>query len=279
MASVAEMRRLDVEGLEVALAGTDDAPLLILTRMASRAAGIWDPLAHRLARRFLVASFDLRMPALTQLDEPRELFRGYARECAAIASALDRERYRVIGWNGGSHVALRCTVDDPARVRGCVLIGAFHPLPDMRSVERGIDFMSTMLKHADPELYACYWFMSGLSPDFVEQRFDEIERLARRRAGADGFMRTDPERLDRWIRVLRGQWTSNAELAAIAVPVCVLQPELDRWHAGPTVAMGRRLAALIRGARMEVLEGVGSLAPLEVPDLVAGRIVECFRDG
>jgi len=169
-------------------------------------------------------------------------------------------------------VALRAAADDSAHVEGCVLIGAFHPLPDMRAVDRGVEFMRVMLEHAGPQLYSYYWFMSGLSPRFVAERFDEVERLARARAAADRFVRADPERLRKWIRALRGQWTTDAELASLRVPLLVLQPELDRWHAGPTVEMGAALANRVPTARLEVLEGVGSLAPLEIPDRIATLI-------
>ncbi len=263
---------LEVGGLEVGIAGAIGEPLLVLTRMASRAAGIWEPLIARLGVRFRVASFDLKLPPSERLDDPAALFRDYAGQCDSIATAAGYDTYRVVGWNGGSHVALRAAVDRPARVRGCVLIGAFHPLPDMRAVERGVEFMRVMLEHAGPELYSYYWFMSGLSPAFVSARFDEVERLAAARASGDRFVRADPERLRKWVRALRGQWTSDAELESMTVPVLILQPELDRWHAGPTVGMGAALAEKIAGARLEVLVGVGSLAPLEIPDVVAGHI-------
>ena len=271
--------RVSGDRLEVGLAGPADRPLLVLTRMASRAAGIWDPLVECLASHFRVASYDLRMPDSERLDDPGEVFRRFARECCEVADRLGHARFAVVGWNGGSHVALRAAVDVPERLLGCVLIGAFHPLPDMRPIQRGVDFMRAMLEHAGPELYAYYWFMSGLSPRFVAERFDEVTRLATARARTDRFVRTDMERLDKWIRALRGQWVGEGELAAISTPVLVLQPALDRWHAGPTVEMGRALAALVPGARLEVLEGVGSLAPLEIPAEIAQRIVAHLAPG
>nr|MDJ0896685.1 hypothetical protein [Alphaproteobacteria bacterium] len=58
------------------------------------------------------------------------------------------------------------------------------------------------------------------------------------------------------------------ELAAIPVPVTILAPRFDLWHAGPTVAMAEALRDRIPGAAFEILEDAGSLIALEDPDRV-----------
>lgn len=41
----------------------------------------------------------------------------------------------------------------------------------------------------------------------------------------------------------------------------------DRWHAGPSVDMARRLAEALPNAELATLEGYGSLVLLEAPQV------------
>ena len=260
---------VEAAGERVGVTRRDGAPLVILTRLAARAAGIWDGLWDRLAARFTVANIDLRLPEGDLLDDPRAVFDDYARWTVEVAAALGHPRFHVLGWNGGSHIALHTAARHPDRLLTCTLLGAFYGLADMRRADAGVSVMRAMLAQPDRELYALWWFMSGLTPDYVERHYDHVAALARRRAEGDRFVSADLDRLTKWIRALRRHWLSEAELAAIRVPVSVLAPRLDLWHAGPTVAMAEALAGRIPGARLEVMEDAGSLIALEDPDRVA----------
>ncbi len=242
-------------------------PLILLTRMASGDGGVWDKIWEPLARCYSVASFGLRMPSTERLDSPADVFRDYARECVEVAAGLGFDRFHILGWNGGTHVALRCAVDFPARLESCILFGPFRELADMRAIHKGIEFMRVMLESRDRELYVYYWFMAGLSPDFVERHFDEVERMVAARLRGDSFVALDVDRIMKWVRALRRSWVSDEELAGIAVPTLVVATELDTWHAGPTVTMAREVHARIPGSRLAVIENAGPLVLLENPDI------------
>lgn len=261
---------LEVAGERIAVTRNPGASLVVLTRLASRSAGIWDGLWGRLAERFAVANIDLRLPDGDLLDDPRAVFDDYARRTVRVAEALGHPSFHILGWNGGSHIALHAASLHPERLLSCVLLGAFYALPDMRRVDAGVAFMRTMMAQPDKELYALYWFMAGLTPGYVDRNFDHVMALARQRAEADRFVHADIERLTKWIRALRRHWLTDQELAAIRTPVSILAPRLDLWHAGPTVAMAEALARRIPGAELRVLEDAGSLIALEDPDRIAG---------
>jgi len=237
----------------------------LLLRMASRGAGVWDAVWPALADRFEVAQFDLTMPAKDELEQPALVFRRFASRCIDIAQALGHERFHVFGWNGGTHVALRCAVDSPARILSCVLFGPFARLPDMRAVELGLMVLRALLERRDPELYAAYWFASGLSSDFLATQYDRVAGWVRQRVAADQFLSVDIERAMRWMVALRESWVSNEELARVRSPVLIVSHD-DRWHAGPTVAMARALANQLPGSRHEHIAGYGSLVLLEAPE-------------
>lgn len=257
-----------IAGFEVRISRQDGKPLMLLLRMASRGMGVWDGVWDALAERFSVAQFDLVTPSAADLDRPRHAFKRLAADCAAVADGLGFRRFHLFGWNGGTHVALRCAADYSERVSSCVLLGPFFELTDRRALDAGIEFMRLMLEHADRETYALYWFMNGLTPDFVERHFDQVEAWARARAAGDQFLKVDVERVMKWVRALRGRWLSDAELGAVRTPTLLIVPDQDRWHAGPTIAMARELHRRLPNAHLEVLAGYGSLVPLEAPQRV-----------
>ncbi|MGI9424956.1 MAG: alpha/beta fold hydrolase, partial [Hyphomicrobiaceae bacterium] len=212
-----ENRRIAETDVSVTL--DPDKPLMIMTRMASRGMGLWDTIWDPLAERYSLVSFDLRMPTSEELDNPADVFRSYAAQCAAISGELGYQGYHVFGWNGGSHVALQCAADDPDNVRSCILVGAFFRLPDMRRAEAGVEFMRVVFQNPDRKLYALYWLMAGLSQAFVEKNFDQIEDWAEARVGGDRFVNQDNDRVTKWVRALRNHWVDEERLESIKTPM------------------------------------------------------------
>ena len=254
-----------IEGIEVRVTRTPGAPLMMLVRMASPTAGVWQTVWDDLARHFTVASFDLQqIPSARAMDDLGAVLRDSARACADVASALDVERFHLFGWNGGTQVAMRCAVDWPDRVASLLLLDPFHELPDMRPVEMAVRFKQ--LLHAnDRELYAYYWVMAGLTDAFIGSRFDEVERLARARIQSDSLLAQDTGRFMRWVRGLRRNWLGDDEFARIQAPTLILATEFDRWNAGPSIAMAKQVQARIRGAELQVIEQAGGHFLIEDP--------------
>jgi len=97
----------------------------------------------------------------------------------------------------------------------------------------------------------------------------DMTAVPRKNVAVDGtdILALDVERAMRWIRALRGRWTSDAELASCRTPTLVMAHSEDRWHAGPSVDMVRRLAKALPNAELVTLEGYGSLVLLEAPQV------------
>lgn len=243
-------------------------PLMLLTRMASGGMGIWDAIWPDLAQNYTVANFDLVGAARLEDDMPAAArFAALADVCADLAARLGFERFSVFGWYGGCHVALACCLLHPERVASCLLLDPFFELADTRKVEAAIAFKRALFEHTDRELYATYWVMAGFSPGFMERSFDVVETLSRARIAADRFVTLDVETWMRWVRALRTNWLSDADLAGLRTPTLVMATELDPWHAGPTVGMARALAARLCDARLEVVEKLGTFFFIEEPRL------------
>jgi pimeloyl-ACP methyl ester carboxylesterase len=258
-----------IDDLDVRITRSEGKPLMILVRMASGGMGIWDTVWNDLAIHYSVANFDLgATAALSQELSPRERFERLADKVAEIAAALGYRAFHVFGWYGGAHVALACLLRFPDRLRSAVLLDPFFELPDSRKIEKAIAFKRRLFESEDRELYSYYWVMAGFTPGFLEQSFDTVERLARARIDADRFVSLDADRWMRWVKALRTNWLSNAELAEMKAPVLVLATALDNWHAGPTLGMAQALASRLPAARLSTIEGYGTFFFIERPQLL-----------
>jgi pimeloyl-ACP methyl ester carboxylesterase len=253
-------------GYDVVLTDSPGRPLILLVRMASPDAGMWDTIWDGMAAHFAVASFDLQqVPAARRVGDPASLFRATAAACADVATGLDAERFHLFGWNGGTQIAMRAAVDFPERVASLLLLDPFFELPDMRHVEKALLFKKALFER-DRDLYAYYWVMAGLTDAFIASQFDEVERLAKARIRSDRFLRQDTDRFMGWVRALRQNWISTAELARIRAPSLILATGLDRWNAGPSVAMAKEVHARIPGSRLVIIEDAGGHFLIEQPE-------------
>ena len=261
-----------VAGVDVRITRDDAKPLLLLIRMASGGMGIWDAIWNDLATRFTVANFDLVGAAKLNEDlPPRERFLRLADRSAEVAEALGFPTFHVFGWYGGTHVALACMHAHRDRVRSALLLDPFFALSDPRKLERAIAFKRRLFEAEDRTLYSYYWVMAGFSPHFLETQFDVIDRLAQARITADRFVSIDPERWLRWVRALRSNWLTDAELAAMDVPTLVMATQLDSWHAGPTIGMAQALVARLPNATLETVDGYGTFFFIEEPALFRSK--------
>jgi pimeloyl-ACP methyl ester carboxylesterase len=254
-------------GVDVRISRAPGKPLLMLTRMASAAMGLWDAIWDDLAAHFTVANFDLVGSARLAEDlAPRDRFVALADKTVDVATALGFDTFHLFGWYGGTHVALACMHAHGERVRSATLLDPFFELPDPRKLEKAIAFKRALFER-DRELYAYYWVMAGFTPAFLETRFDVVDRLARARIDADRFVSVDPERWLRWVRALRTNWLSDDELAALRMPTLVMATSLDSWHAGPTPGMAQALAARLPAAALARIDNVGTFFFIEQPTL------------
>lgn len=270
---MASVEQRAIAGHKVAVSRGSGGPLLVLTRLAARDAGVWDGIWPALARRYTVAAVDLPQPAPEALADPRATLAGYADILAEVGEGLGGAPFHAVGWNGGAQIALQLAVNHPRSLTSLTLLTPFHEPRDPRPLGVGLDIIEAILASGRRDLYAYYWFMAGLSDRFVHERFDEVEALARKRLEGDPFVSLDVGRAMAWMRALRRAWVSDDEIRAIAVPTLILAAGRNRWHAGPTPEMAEDLNNLIPGSRLRIFDNLGALLALEAPDVVLEELV------
>jgi pimeloyl-ACP methyl ester carboxylesterase len=81
----------------------------------------------------------------------------------------------------------------------------------------------------------------------------------------------------RWVRALRRNWIADEEFGRIGAATLIMATGLDRWNAGPSVAMAEAVQAHIENSRLAVIENAGGHFLIEQPERffeVAGPFLE-----
>lgn len=268
---------LTVGGTEVEITRSPDKPLMLLSRMAARKAGVWDGIWDRLCTHFSVANFGIALPDQPDIDRMGDFFQEIAQTTADVAEGLGYDRFHIFGWAGGTHVALQCLADYPGKVASATLLGAFHPPADMRMVDKQLAFRQVMFTQPDRVLYAYYWYLTMFSPQWAAANFDKVEALAERRAKTDGLLARPAEEIMQWDRGLYRQWVDDVRLGAIGAPVHLIGIDANINNAGPTIEMAKSLHDKIPTSELTVLPDARAMILHEDPDRFMAAAMPFFK--
>lgn len=252
--------------------------MVVLLRLASRGAGVWDGLIERLCDRYTLVNIELGSPAGIEAD-PGAVLSDFADTVVAIASEIDRRPVHLLGWAGGTQIALQAAVRHPGSLASLILISPFREAGEMRQVAAGLDIIEALLHSGKWETYTRFWFMAGLSDSWIQANYDRLEGLVRKRLDADPFVSMDRTRAMHWMRALRRDWVSDSQLLRLRIPALVIGAGQNRWHAGPSREMAEALHRTIAGSRLDVWDALGPLLLVEAPDQVSERIDRFIRTG
>jgi pimeloyl-ACP methyl ester carboxylesterase len=196
----------------------------------------------------------------------------WARDVAALADALELERFGVLGYSSGAKYALACAFALPERLDAAAIVSGSGP-PEMPGWEEAMIPPERLVQwaslHAEPLARGCWALLRLLArrlPGPV------MEGFARSLDGPDRELADEPGvRAALRISLLEGLRQGGAatvedyaiegrdwgfDLASIEVPVML-------WHGDRDdevpLAHARWLAARIPGATLEIVENAGHL--------------------
>jgi pimeloyl-ACP methyl ester carboxylesterase len=198
----------------------------------------------------------------------------------AVRAALDLPQVALVGWSYYAAVAAHYAAAYPNRVSRLVLLA---PIPLRRIpwfgqaahtlVERIDAGAMTALQAAaragavaTQSCTLCREWQRALLPAYVAH----ADAIARMRADPCRWPNEHPSRLNPLLERLwqsLGEWDWQAELAALAVPILVLQGDSDFQPREAAEAWAAHL-----GARLEIVPGAGHLAWLDRPDAVLSTV-------
>jgi 3-oxoadipate enol-lactonase len=241
-------------------------PLLLIQGMSGNHLAWGRPFRSLLEADFDVVAFDNRgIGHSTAVDEPFTIAE-MAADTAGLLDALEIESAHVLGISMGGMIAQELALAHPERLRtltlGCTYCGG----PGSRLMDPA-DFqglVEAMASGEERRVYRAMWELN-LSPGFHEEESRYAEFVAMAEA-IPAARRT----IELQVQAIFGHDTS-ARLPQLRLPTLVVHGTADRVL---SVVNGRRVASLIPGSRLEILEGVGHMFWWEQPE----RSAELLRE-
>jgi 3-oxoadipate enol-lactonase len=222
----------------------DRSPLLLLEGIGGTIPG-WRGSLGRFAERFLVVAYDFRGNGRSDKPDREMPITLLAEDTTAVLDQVGIESTHVYAQSLGGMVAIQMALSDPARIRSLVLgathaghAGAFHRLSWKAS--KGQPFVM---------LYA---------PSFLQrhpERVTEDLRIVQEQPQPPGVQRRQWEAIQGW-----DAWD---RLEEIPHPTLVLHGTQDRLVPPEN---GRRVAEMIPGAELHLIEGAGHVYHWEKPE-------------
>ncbi|MEG3165457.1 alpha/beta fold hydrolase BchO [Sphingomonas sp. PB2P19] len=251
--------------------GPADAPVLLLLHGTGAATHSWRALAPLLAAQFRVVAVDLPGHGFTTGRPVDGLsMTAMARATGTLLQALKIAPTIIVGHSAGAAIAIRMTLDGRATPDAIVgLSAALLPFPGLAA-----RLFPTLAKALFVNPFAPHLFTRMARVPGETARF--LQRSTGSRIDAEGA---------RWYEMLFATSAHCAgaigmmadwDLPALQRDLARVQTRLLLVHGTADTAIplsnAREAAAMIGGARIETLAGLGHLAHEEQPELVAGII-------
>ncbi|WP_175916718.1 MULTISPECIES: alpha/beta hydrolase [unclassified Burkholderia] len=225
---------LDHDGARIWHASFGDGPPVVLLHGGLGHAGNWGgQVPALLAAGYRAIVIDSRGHGRSTRDDRRYSYERMASDVLAVLDALHIGRARCVGWSDGACVSLVLAARAPERVVGVFFFACNMDPGGTKEMVPSLLIDRCFARHRKD--YARLSATPGEFDAFV--------------AAVSEMMRTQPD-------------YSAADLAAITVPVAIVQGEHDEFIRPDHAAY---LAHTIPGATLTILPGVSHFAPLQRP--------------
>ncbi len=248
-------------------------PVMFLLHGTGAATHSWRGMLPLLAEHFTVVAPDLPGHGFTARGG--QTLPAMAKAVAGLMGELDLKPKIVVGHSAGAAIGLRMVLNGLVDAKAVVgLSPALLPFPGLAA-----KLFPTMAKLLFLNPFAPYIFARMAGPT------REVARFMLKSTGSH----LDGDGVDYYARLFRkpghiagtigmmASWDLEPlkhDLPGLKVPLIVIHGDGDT---AIPLAKAREAAALVPGARFEVLEGLGHLAHEEMPEQVAGMIFDFVR--
>jgi 3-oxoadipate enol-lactonase len=261
------MPSVDAMGTELHyLRAGQGEPLLLIQGMSATHLAWGRSFLDELERSFDTVVFDNRGMGLSGQAELPFTIADLATDTAALLDALELETVHVVGISMGGMIAQELALAHPQRIRTLTIGGSYCGGPEgTLMAPEDLQMLGAAYASGEPEqVFRAMWEIN-LSPTF---RADD-DRFATFTEMGSALPAPQPVVLQQ-MRAC-GAHDTHKRLGKIDLPTLVIHGDADRLLG---YANGRQIAALIPGARLETLEGVGHMFWWEQPQRSAELIRE-----
>ncbi len=233
-----------------------EGPPVVLVHGLGMTRAMWDWQWPALTDRFRAVRYDLLGHG--ESDKPRTGYSlaRFARQTADLMDGLGLDRAALVGFSLGGMIVRAFALAYPGRVTALAVLNSAH--------DRGETERAAVLKRAEQaardgpratvEAAIERWFTAG----YAARHPEVLDRVR------GWILANDPDVYPLTYRVLaEGDRELAAAVAAIRAPTLVMTGGEDR---GNSPLMARRLAALVPGARAEIVPGLRHMGLAEDPE-------------
>ena len=241
----------------------DGAPVVFINSLGTDFR-IWDEVARRLAPDCRLIRFDQRGHGLSGCPDGPYVIADLVADLFAVFDHFAVEEATLVGLSVGGMVALGAAQARPDRVHRLVLSDTAHRIGPRELWEQRIAAVNAGGVASIAEGILERWFSAA----FRAGRADELAlwRAMLTRTPAPGYAATCAAIRDADLTVAA---------CSVAVPTLCLVGSEDK--ATPPVLI-RELAGLIKGARLDVIEGSGHLPPIDNAQAFTRRLAAFLKE-
>jgi 3-oxoadipate enol-lactonase len=261
------MPSVDASGTELYYERAGEGePLLLIQGMSATHMAWGRPFLDELERSFDTIVFDNRGMGRSGRAELPFTIADLARDAAGLLDALEIETAHVAGISMGGMIAQELALADPEHIRTLTIGASYCGGPEgTLMAPEDLQMLGAAYASGEPEqVFRAMWEIN-LSPRFRadNSRFAAFVEM--------GSALPAPQAVVLQQMQACGAHDTSERLGQISLPTLVIHGDVDRLLG---YANGRQIAALIPGARLETLEGVGHMFWWEQPQ----RSTELIRE-
>ena len=246
--------------------GPAGAAPLVLSSSLGTTYSMWDPQVGALSERFRLIRYDHRGHGGSPVPPGPYSIADLAGDVVALLDTLGIARTSFCGLSLGGMVGLWLAANAPDRIdRLIVVCSSAHMPPATAWAQRARTVRETGSTEAIADAVLERW----LTPAHAAAHPGEVAALRQM------LIATAAEGYASCCDAIR-EMDQRGRLAAIAAPTLVIAGEHD--PAAPPAEHGRVIAAAVPGARFELV-GAAHLANVELPDVIAGLIIDHLELG
>jgi 3-oxoadipate enol-lactonase/4-carboxymuconolactone decarboxylase len=242
--------------VHVRLDGPPGAPTLLLLHPLGGTGAVWDAQAAGLSHAFRVVRPDMRGHGLTTVTPGPYSIAGLARDALAVLDALGVASAHVGGISISGMVAQSLAAMAPGRVLSLVLADTAMSIPPAEVWH---------LRAAAVRAHGMAPLVDSVMARWVTPSFQSDPAAL---GLAAMLRRTDPEGYAGAAEAIAGTDLS-AGTASLRLPCLVLVGDQDT---STPPASARAIAAVVPGARLQVIEGAGHIPPVQQPAAVTAAM-------
>ncbi|MEE8228040.1 MAG: alpha/beta fold hydrolase [Kiloniellales bacterium] len=232
-----------------------DGPPAVLVHGLGMARPMWDWQWEALARRFRVVRYDLLGHGDSAKPKGPYSLALFTEQLEALLDGLDFAACGLVGFSLGGMIVRAFALAHPERVSALAILNSAHDRTDAEraAVLVRVEQAARLGPRVTVEAALERWF----TEDYAARHPDVLARVQR------WILANDPEVYPAIYRVLaEGDAELAQAIAAIRCPTLVLTGGEDH---GNSPDMARRMAALIPGARAEIIPGLKHMGLAEDP--------------